>query len=507
MAFKWSNIMAYITRGVSAFQEAYVTLSTLEDDEPDEFTARRFRIEMARAAWENTRYRNIHKGWAQGLRNKYALYKYVRSLHDVTFQDTEFWVSVIYRGLIKDNLIGGAVPLVVNEGTDEEAARASAYQLLDVSNWNAQKNIYVRSGALAGYVGLVVVDDQEREEMRLEVVPPENIYDVTLEHGIVKGYMLVYWKEDASDMTHKYTQVVSRGDNDDVTFETFTDDRPDAWTENTDATGAPRSYWTEPYGMIPFVLAKQIDNGGKWGVAELQPLLSKILESDDLGSMVDDQIRKMVNPTALLAGVTKRDIETTTKDATADKPQPGREETKVIYSENAAATWQPMVFSLDIAQSRERINDIVSAMKREYPELDNIWESGADASGKALRVRREPVIAKAIDRRSNYDTALLSAIRMGLAIGGWRGYDGYEGFDLTSYSAGKLGISIDERDIFLKDPADELAEKNGFWTTWAAVANSGVDFVTFAREYGWSEEKLAAYEAERQKGFIPAEGM
>jgi hypothetical protein len=491
---------------INTFRESYVTLSALTSDEPDEFAARRLRCEMARAAWENTKYRNIHP-WAQAVRNRYGLYKYIRSIHDVTYQDTEFWVSVIWRGLLRADMKAGAVPLTVDEGTDDERVRAAAYKLLTDSNWNVEKSICTRLGALCGYVGIAVIDDIQRGQVRLEVVPPEAIQDVCIEHGVVKEYVLSYWRDNKNDVVTKYSQRVMRGDGDTVIYETFVNDVPSAWTETTDENGKPVDTWQEIYGFIPFSIIQHVNIGGTWGVAELQPALSKIQETDDLGGMLDDYIRKTINAPALISGIAKRDISTDTKEATVDRPQPGREEIKTIFSEKPGVTWQPMVMPMDITSARARIQDIIDGMKNEYPELQSMWETGGDASGKALRIKREPVEAKVIDRRVNYDAGLLSAIRMGIAIGGMRGYPGYEGFDLTSYGAGKLGINIAPRDVFPPDRADFLAEQGMFWQTWASVANTNVTFETFARSYGWTDAQIEEYEASQQKSFIPAEGL
>jgi hypothetical protein len=499
--------MEAISAGVRTFQEQYVTLSALDSDEPDEYSARRLRCEIARAAWENTRHRNIHP-WAQAVRNRYSLYKYIRSIHDVTFQDTEFWVSMIWRGLLRQDLMAGAVPLSVDEGTDEDAARRAAFQLLTASNWNVNKSIASRLGALCGYVGLSVINDAARRQVRVEIAPPESIEDITIVNGNVKSVTLSNWRDDERDMNTKYTLKIYRGEGDAVIYETYVNDAPEAWLNSYDANGTHVWTWQENYGFVPFALIKHIDSGmSPWGVAELQSALSKILETDDVGSMLDDQLRKMVNPIGLFAGMTKQDVEMNSKPATADRPQPGREEMKNVYASNPAATWTPLVFNLDIAQARERIKDIVSAMKDEYPELRNLYDMGGDSSGKALAIIREPVEAKVIDRRVNYDAGLLSALRMGIAIGGEFGYPGYEGFDLRSYSTGELGINIAPRDVFPPTRADVLAEQQIFWQGWAGVANTEVTFETYARSMGWSDEQIEAHYESVQKSYIPAEGM
>jgi hypothetical protein len=67
-------------------------------------------------------------------------------------------------------------------------------------------------------------------------------------------------------------------------------------------------------------------------------------------------------------------------------------------------------------------------------------------------------------RRAGYDSALMRAHQMAVAIGGMRGYVGYQGFSLDSYRAGALEHSIGDRPVFAIDPLDRIEEDTAFWT-------------------------------------------
>jgi hypothetical protein len=166
-----------------------------------------------------------------------------------------------------------------------------------------------------------------------------------------------------------------------------------------------------------------------------------------------------------------------------------------------------MVAPLDIAGVLSNIDSMLKELERDYPELrQDIWNVGGDMSGKALTIARQPAVVKVIERRVNYDSALVRSLQMGMAIGGWRGYKSYEGYNLDSYEAGKLDFELAEREVFPPDPTDELTSKNLFWATVSQAVSSGAaDFETIARDYGWDDEKIAEYEARRQKAFTEVE--
>lgn len=480
---------------ISAFREDSVTSSILNSDEFDEFNSRRLRYAMYTAGYENTSYRNIHT-WAQGRRVRYGLGKYIRDIHNPTAQLVDFHVSTIWRGSIAPLLVGGAIPLVVGGG-NEESVRKAADNLLRISNFETGKNITVMKGCNLGDVGLKIIDDMERGQTRIEVIDPSEIEDVITENGVVKAYRLTKWQDNDGGILTKYTETCERGDNEDVIFRTYINDRQTEWP------GADASEWVESYGFIPFVTIQHRNVGRQWGWAEAHPVIGKFMEMDDIASMLDDYIRKTVNAPALISGMAKPNakLTTTTSDATEDNPQPGREENKFIWAgDGVQASYTPMVAGMNIAEVDARINTIMASIESDMPELrKSIWDIGGDPSGVALATAREPTETKINSRRTNYDGGLVRAMQMGIAIGGYRGYTGFDGFDLQSYERGLLDISIAARPVFSEQKVDKINQTNSFWQTWASVSTSGaIPFEAFARSYGWTDEQLTTFGTQRK---------
>jgi len=491
---------------IRAFQESAVTSSLQNSDEFDEYSSRLLRYAMYAASYENTSYRNIHT-WAQGVRQKYGLGKYIADVYNPTAQLVDFHTSTIWRGNLAPGLIGGAIPLVVSGKSDEERVRYAASELLRVSNFEIAKNIAVMWGCNLGDVGLRVVDDKERGQVRIEVIDPSEIEDIRVDNGIIKGYVLTRVAEaDGSEVQRRYTETCERGDNDDVIFRTYIDGNPAAFP------GAEYQEWVETYGFVPFATIQHRNVGGLWGWAEAHPIRPKIMTMDDQATLLNDWIRRATSSVGLISGMdapTSGKITTTTSAATADNPQPGREENKFLWGgKDSTVEYIPLVAPLDIAAVTANIQNIMASIESDMPELrKSIWDISGDASGVALATAREPVEAKITNRRTNYDNPLVHCMQMGIAIGGMRGYPGHDGFDLQSYERGQLDMSIAPRPVFPEQRYETRNAKTSFWQTWAAVANSGVAFDVYARDYGWSDEQIAAYLKSQQDSYIPVEGL
>jgi len=485
-----------------AFQESYVSAPSIDADDFSDFGARKLRYEVNWAAYENTLYRKLLHSYSQAYLNKYGLGKYTRSLLSPVYRAVEFYKAMTYGGILsRDALNEGAIPI----DTENEAFRPALIQLWLASNMQAMKDILPMWGAALGDVGIKVVDDTKRKIVILEIVHPSTIKALTLKNGIVKGYVLEETRELPNGKDATYTEIAERGEGESVIFKTLSNGKPYAW--NGEA-----AEWIEPYGFIPFVAIQHNNVGLEWGWAELHSARSRCNELDDITSMIDDQIRKSVNVFGLFSGVKKSELSptATTGSATADKPEPGREEMKALYAGDANAKWTPMVFPVDIAAASAQVDKIMAGLEKDYPEIrDDIFEADARVVGVVLA--RQKVERKVIQRRQNYDSGLVRAQQMAIAIGGWRGHKGYEGFDLTSYRTGKLDHAIADRPVFAVDTTSLLTAKKLEWETVNAAVTAGMPIESALRDVlGWGDEQIADFNKARvaeqnynQTDFIP----
>jgi hypothetical protein len=332
----------------------------------------------------------------------------------------------------------------------------------------------------------------------LAPVHPSSLRDVVRDSmGHVKGYVI---EEDRIDPdkaasrltlrpnvedapTVKYTEVATR-DGDMVRYQTYRDDAPYAW--NGEA-----AEWEEPYGFIPLVVIPHIDVGADWGWSELHAGLPKFRELDDIASKAHDQVRKAVDPVWLFSGVSQPAQGVRPPPRTTDNPQPGRDDLPALYGPIGADA-KALVADIDLAAVFARLDGLIAELERDYPEMDmSAWNVSSAASGAARRVARQRVEVRALERRASYDAGMIRAQQMAVAIGGMRGYPGYEGFGLDSYDSGALDHQIGARPVFPPDEADDEEIRLSFWQGIKTATEAGADLAGALEQAGMSPEMIA----------------
>lgn len=466
--------------------------AALDGSDFGDFDSRRLRYAMYWGFFENTSYASIH-AWAKTYKVQAALYEYIRNIKNPSYQLGEFWKSHLWGGQLdlaagdgKDQNVPTCLPII----TDNDSIREPLGQIWRWSNWQLLKDLVTLWGTVFGDVVLVVADDLEKEKVCIRAIHPGTVKTIDKDaYGNVKAYEINEDRQDPASKTEKivtYRETAER-DGENVIYRTYKDKMPYVWP------GQTVSEWVQPYGFIPMVHIQHNDVGIGWGWSEIHPLRSRIQEVDDLASKLSDQIRKEIDPFWLFSGVTPP---TTTPEARKptltgtsllNRPMLGREAVNVLYApENAKA--YPLVGDLNIVDAAGYISGILDDIKQNCPELMNLWETGNDASGRAIRITRQPVETKVKQRRANYDDALVRIQQMALSIGGLRGYFP---FSLDSYEAGKLDHSIGDRPIFPPDPLDKGEIDKLFWDTAKLATEAGMALDAYLIDAGWDEERLA----------------
>lgn len=495
------DFLTKIRLGVIAFKEAYLTATVQDNIDWTSQGARRLRYEVLWGMYEQTNYRDVHL-WATAYRKQYGLYKYVRPIYNPAYRLGQFWQGHIFGGLLdQDAGDTGAIPIA----TENDALREAIAQLWKWSRWNVQKDILTVRGTVLGDIAIQVCDDVNRGRVYMDILYPGSLQDVEKDpFGNVKGYTISEEVDDPQGSARKviYTEVVNR-DGINVVYETFLNGSPYAWPGNEDRTGTAVNSWQVPYGFIPLVVIQHNDVGLDWGWSELHPIRAKAQEADDIASMISDQVRKTIDPVWLMKGIKRPssgviNMAGATDTADADRPFPGREEIQAIWNVDVNGDAVAMVADMQLESVLLHLDGILKEIERDLVELSqDISTASGDASGRALRTARQPVVSKVLQRRANYDSGLVAAQQMAVAIGGYRKYEGYEGFGLDSYERGDLDHSIVARPVFEEDPLDKIEIDSAFWLAAEQAKKAGVSLEAYLKEVGWTEERITELDIQK----------
>lgn len=431
----------------STFREEYITPAEYRDVDWGDYRARMGRYALYEALYNNTAYRSIER-WSGTYKNKYELYKHIRGIYNPAYRLVELIAAKTMGGMIDwENLKTGAIPVT-------QADDALIGALLQVMRWSKlgqMKTLYARQAAKLGDCGLWVVDDPDRRKVRVEVLHPAKIKAAEFDPvGNVTRASLEYARE-WTDPTGQRQVVVYRMDVDKARFATFKDDQPYAW--HTDARGRELVEWPNPYGFVPLVKSDFKDVGLRWAANCFHAAVNKINEVNDAASILDDGIRKAADPPWYGSGINADDDLTFSGElddgTSTTEPSAVRDDTSIIGGPKDSDL-KSLAPQIDVAGIATNIQNLLQELERDMPELamHRLRDLGGGMSGIAIRNMFTDASGRLIEAMGNLDDGLIRALQMGVSIGGFRGYDGFTGFDLNSYDRGDLDFYIKERPLF-----------------------------------------------------------
>jgi len=502
-AFRETMSSADPARGRAMFSGAY--------DDWSRWQGRNERYDKNWRMYENTAYRELVYRGARLLKTAYGTTKHIRPIYNPASRLVDFYSNHVWGGRL-DPLAGdgeaeqSALPIL----TEVEALRPAIAQLWRDSTWQVNKDVATLWGAGLGDVGIRVVDDPERGKVRKELVHPSHLVEVDFDdqHN-VKGYLLRKWVEDP-DAPRKWGDPETGGrsvcqtveyaercyrDGEKVIYETFKQNRPYGW-------GGKPPVWEEKYGFVPLVVVPHRSIGLDWGAYCFYGSDIQFIEVDDQASCLGDNNRKKLNGPWLVAGVKGTselkvpgaDRSQRTGRENAGDPEPGRTEMNFIYATDPAANAISLTADMDITGMCEHIGDLIGCIEKKYPELLADVGMTGTVTAEAVRKSRQVASSRVQSVRPAYDAAEVATNQMALAIGGFRGYPGYEGFNLDSFAAGSLDHAIAHRPVFEVDPLDSLGEEAAFLANVGAATKAGIPLAFYLEENGWPEEKIARLE-------------
>lgn len=500
-------------KGIGAFRDSWVNADPMqpqrmvgEFDAYSRWEARQGRYDFFWAAWQANVFRELAHSWAPAVKANYGLYQHTRNIFSPANRCVEFAVNHIVGGhLDTDAGDGEEVRSAIPIQTDNEAIRPAIANLWRDSKWQSKKSIWTRYGTSMGDVGIIVYDDPIRKRVTKRVLHPGHIKWVEYDSaGTVTSYILEQWRYDpraplvqnlnptldprSTRRMVKYNEEAFI-ENGRVTYRTYLDGALFNWRGFTGDGAEMPAEWKADYSFIPLVITPHIDIGIAWGVSELHAMISKTFEVEDMASGLGDQIRKRIRAPKLLAGmsVPKGPPFPAPTDPTINAlgSEKGREQLPFLFGPENAKVYD-LTNDLDVPGVSTHIQSIISEIERDYPELQmDIWATG-DPSGRALRVARQRTENKIQERRVGYDAAEVMSNKFALAIGGLRGYPGYEGFaNADPFEAGPLDHEIAHRAVFSPDPLDDIEEGQAFWTMVGSAVTAGMPLELILEREGW----------------------
>lgn len=406
----------------------------------DDYSYRLGRYEVLNGYYLNLAYHAITT-YSEQLKSVNRLYKHVRGVYNPAARAVETYVSKVYGGQL-DTQDGnsGAIPIV----TDNEALMQAIIRLWRASQWGQKKSLYVRNGASFGDTVLNIVDDIETSNVYIEPVDPRKVKSITTDSTgklteIVYEYLII---RDGNQVTYRQEINEER-------YATYIDD--ELTPMHTSGRGEQVAEWSNEYGFVPAVHVAHRDVGMVFGGNCWSQVMHKVDELNDLASIQNDAARRQAEMPLFGFGLQTNNIDIGSDRSneqynTRDNPQ--KDTASIVNFQSKDGRLEAIAPVLDLASSMGLINEILAEIERDLPELSlHRLRDGGNLTAPGVRASYDDAIARIQEARGNYDAGLIEAQKMAIAIGGMRGYEGYEGFNLMSYERGDLEHYIDNRPV------------------------------------------------------------
>ncbi len=433
----------------------------------------RSRLNLYWSYYENSNFDNVAL-WAS-YRENYTLYRNIRSIYNPTRRLVNFYVAQVYPGVLSEDAgklpDGVAIAIPFSEDTDDKLKSAVA-QFWQWSNWQSGNKLMVRYGGATGSVLVEVVDNVERGKVTTAVRWPGLLADrakddgpslILDDVGNVKFYALEYQATDEAGETYTYRKEVGQ--------EAITEYKDDSVTSEE----------PNPYGFVPAVWAKHIDEGwgvdgeGLYGAPAISGSIGKIDELNGLASHTHDHVDLLIDSPGIIAsdgGVGKigeqastiKSLRGASQDefATSAATSSLRTLRRLLLKAPKGTSWEPLTGNLEPNQVVELMDHVLSEIESDFPELSMYQElrEMSEVTGPGAARMMGDVYSRVLEVSSNYDTQLIKLFQMAAAIGGFRYRENREGwrlrteaqakfapFDLDSYARGDLNMAIMPRPL------------------------------------------------------------
>lgn len=466
-----------------------------------EWALRIQRYKTAEGYYHNTIYDQLD-AMAIELRLNEKLYKFIRGVFNPVQVFIFLIASYAYKGSIDtQTLKGGATPLIYENTALEDPVK----QVIKWSNLDMHLSRYVRDAALLGDAAWWIVDDPQRQRVRMELLDPGRVkYRELDEVGNIKA-AVIEWIEQEQPEVARYqpgrfnTELTLKSTDtflktiivDRDSFKTYKDGKPFAFYE--DETGRKVVGWDNPYGFVPLKMVYFEEGKDKWGQnAFFGVARRQIDEINDATSLLSDSVRNVVTPILQAYGIRQSDKALTRED---------KDNVSILYMPNETAKLEPVTIPLDIAAASAHRASLIADLEKNLPvlALQRIREIGGALSGIAIQNMFGDATACIENTRKNLDPGIVSALQMAVTIGGIQGYEGFGAFNADSYDKGDMELSVGDRPV-IEDRMTKAEKVDKLVTIAGLPAGSKRQAL---QEMDYSEGTIAeiveADEAEKEK--------
>jgi hypothetical protein len=505
---------------VAALKEARRVYTDPLVVETDAHSRRRTKYELLRSYYTNEAFEDLIK-W-QAYRSSHRLYTHTRMIYNPVKRLVDFYVNHVYPGVLSEDgsrLPAGiqlAIPLADDTDPELKAAIAQYWQW---GNWQAGCGLMVQYGGITGNVLVENIDDLDRGKVIPNVVWAGHVAELELdETDNVKFYATEYDSIDEKGQQYTYRKEV-----DSDSYKTYRDDKPQGF-DGKDAE------YENPYGFVPAVWAKHMNQGGDFGIPAVGGSTAKIDELNSLASHVNDQIHKVIHGTMLIATdgdivplfsppvkndkrglLSSADLSTYTTDR----------QSAPLFKAPPNTTAVPLINNLDLASALEHANALMSEIERDFPEItfyEKLREM-TQVTGPAADRLMGDVKQKVLRVAANYDLQSTKLFQMAAAVSGWRLNRGDWGdkpskqqmkfapFDLTSYQKGQLDFSIMPRPLISLNESEMIGIDKARADA-VKVKSEFIDEIQILSELGYNEDKIKEIQKRRREiDVIPSEAQ
>lgn len=453
------------------------------------------RYERHWALFNNTAYDDI-SSYVRAYPLKHKLYKKTRGLRNPLISYANFWQANIWGGSLDANAGDGSnIPSAIPIITNNDDLRPAIAQVWKWSNWGQKKQVATLYGAVLGDTFIEVVDNPVARKVYLKVRWPGDVKRVEWDDfGNIKMIEFEYQYED-NGISYTYGEKIEHpsyhNEGNYTIFRTYKNNEP--WAYDGYA-----SVWEVPYDFVPIVHIPFVDAGVGWGMVRFESISRLIDEASAKASIINDQLSKELNPPLVTYGILARNLTFSTTDDDVPMIE--------VSSPPSEAKIDQLIYDMNIDSALASLQDDLVYIREMLPELQLVFDLRSGLSSQTLEVAYAPLIAQVEAVRANYNSGIVRAHNMAMAIGGIRGYsDAFSGIGLDSYSRGLLDHSVGDRPVLPYGNAQEVNERKMRWDMAAVAASVGLPMPTIAREIlGWDNERIANLESDLYGTFMGA---